>query len=179
MSDKAQGWDGKSWLRYFCLLTFALCLAMPAAAQNLKIGYVNLVRIEQESSIIARGVELLKREFGPRGQQIGEFQKRIEDARERLQSERDKLPPAEVQARSREIGDMMRKSDQMLLRFQQELEQRQGELRAAFIQEARAAIKTVGDAGRFDLILQEAIFARPAIDVTEQVMKEMARRAQP
>lgn len=175
MSDKTQGRNGKSWLRCFCLLPFALCLAMPAAAQTLKIGYVNMVRIEQESPTTARSVETLKREFEPRREQIQELQKRIVATREQFEREQDKLPPADAQARGREIGDMMRQSDQMVLRFQEELEQRRRELRAAFIQEVRAAIKIVGDAEKFDVILQEAVFARPAIDITDQVIKAMAK----
>ncbi len=146
-----------------------------AGAQDLKIGYVNMARIEQESATTARSVEMLKQEFEPRREQIQELQKRIVAAREQFELERDKLQPADAQARGREIGDMMRQSDQMVLRFQGELDQRRRELRAAFVQEVRAAIKTVGDAGQYDLILQEAIFARPAIDVTEQVMKAMAK----
>lgn len=179
MSDKAQGRDGKSWLRYFCLLPFALCLAMPAAAQSLKIGYVSLVRLEKESALSQRGVETLRQQFEPRRQQIQELIKRIAADREQFVSEQDKLSPADAQARGREIGDRMRQTDQMVARFQEELEQRRSELRTAFILEVRAAIKVVGDAGKFDLILQEAIFARPAIDVTDQVMKEMAKRSQP
>ncbi len=153
----------------------AIGLFATAAAQSLKIGYVNMARIEQESASTARSVELLKQEFEPRREQIQELQKRIVAAREQFGGEQNKLPPADAQARGREIGDMMRQSDQLVLRFQQDLEQRRRELRAAFVQEVRAAIKTVGDAGQFDVILQEAVFARPAIDITEQVMKAMAK----
>jgi outer membrane protein len=178
MSDKSQGRDGKSWLSCFCLLPFALCLVVPAPAaeaQGLKIGYVNMARIEKESATAARSIETLKQEFEPRREQIQELQKRIATAREQYEREQDQLQPADAQARRREIGDMMRQSDQTVLRFQQELAQRGQELRLVFIQEVRAAIKAVGDAGKFDMILQEAAFAHPAIDVTEQVMKAMAK----
>ena len=152
-----------------------LAAAAPLAAQELKIGYVNMARIEKESASTARSVEMMKQEFEPRREKIQELQKRIAAAREQFERERDKLPPADAQARGREIGDMMRQSDQMVLSFQGELEQRRRELRAAFVQEVRAAIKIVGDAGKYDLILQEVVFARPAIEVTEQVMKAMAK----
>lgn len=150
--------------------------AAGAAAQSLKIGYVSLARIEKESALSLRGMETLRQQFEPRRQEIQELQKRILAERERFEREQGQLPPADAQARGREIGDMMRQSDQRVARFQEELEQRRRELRTAFILEVRAAIKIVGDAGKFDLILQEAIFARPAIDVTDQVMKEMEKR---
>ncbi len=152
--------------------------AAGAAAQDVKIGYVNLPRIEKESALGVHGVETLRQAFEPRRLEIQELQKRIAADRERFAREKESLPPADAQALSREIADMMRQSDQMVFRFQEELEQRRRELRTGFIQEVRAAIKIVGDAGQFDLILQEAIFARPAIDVTEQVIQEMNKKAQ-
>ena len=44
-------------------------------------------------------------------------------------------------------------------------------------EEATAAIKAVAEAGKYDLILQQATYARPGIDITDQVLKEMAKRA--
>jgi outer membrane protein len=149
--------------------------ATGVAAQGLKIGYVNVARIEKESPAATRGLESLKQAFEPRVVEIRELQKRIAAAQSLLDREREKLATADAQARERELTDMMRQSDQMVLRYSEEFEQRRNQLRATFIQELRAAIKTVGDAEKFDLILQDAVFARPAIDITDQVLKTMAK----
>lgn len=159
------------------LLSGVVMLAgVTAAAQSVKVGYVNLARIEKESAAAARASEVLKQEFEPRGLQIQEFQKRIEATRERLQREKDTLSAAEAQARARELIEMERKSDQMLSRFSEELEVRRGELRGRLIEEAGAAVKAVAEAGKFDLIVQEVAFVRSAVDVTPLVLKEMAKR---
>jgi outer membrane protein len=115
--------------------------------------------------------------IGPREKEILDLQKRIEADRARFDKERDKLPPAELKARGNAIADMMRKSDQMAVAIAEDLERRKGELRVTLVEDAGAAIKVIAEAGKFDLIVQEAIYRRPAIDVTEQVLKEMARRA--
>jgi outer membrane protein len=154
-------------------LLLAVLLALPAAAQPVKIGYINLARIETESAVAARGAELLKQEFEPRGKQIQAFQKQIEGERERLK----KLPQAEQQAKGREVSEMMRKSDQMLMRFTEEYEARKNELRGRMIEEVNVAIKAVAEAGKYDLVVQEAAFVRPGADITPQVLKEMAKRA--
>jgi outer membrane protein len=159
------------------LVTALLLGTSLAAAQSVKVGYVNLGRIEKEAAIARRSSETLKQEFEPRNQQVQELQKRIEAARQRFDQERDKLGPADAQARGREISDMMRQSDQMVMRLAEEFEQRKGELGARLIEETRQAIQTVAEAGKFDLILQEAAFARSGVDVTNQVLKEMERRA--
>ena len=63
-------------------LAGALVLAVPvAAAQDVKVGYINLLRIEKESTAAARAMEALKQEFEPRNQQASEMQKRIAAAR--------------------------------------------------------------------------------------------------
>jgi outer membrane protein len=154
-------------------LLLAAMLSLPAAAQPVNIGYINLARIESESAFANRASELLKQEFEPRGKQIQAFQKQIEAERERLK----KLPQAEAQVKGREVSDMMRKSDQMLARFTEEYEARKNELRGRMIEELNVAIKAVAEAGKYDLILQEAAFVRPVVDVTPQVLKEMAKRA--
>ncbi|HKA42840.1 MAG TPA: hypothetical protein VKF40_12695 [Burkholderiales bacterium] len=38
-------------------------------------------------------------------------------------------------------------------------------------------MKAVAEAGKFDLILQQATYARSGIDITDQVLKELARRS--
>lgn len=162
---------------FFVVLTAALTLVTAgAAAQSVKVGVVNLARIESQSATAKRANEALIAEFEPRNKQIEEFQKKIAAAQARLEREGEKMPLSERQALGREVSGMMRKSDQMLGALKDEYELRRRELAARFIEDTRAAIKAVAEAGKFDLILQEAAFARPGIDITDQVLKEMAKR---
>ncbi len=160
------------------MLAGALLLGMTAAmAQGVKVGYVSLSRIENEAPAAVRAAEALKKEFEPRNLQLHEFQKRIEAAREQFENEKGRLAAAEAQAKVREISEMMRQSDQMVRRLSEEFDLRQKELGARFVEEARVAIKAVAEAGKYDLILQEVLFARPGIDITAEVLKEMEKRA--
>ncbi|OGA24950.1 MAG: hypothetical protein A3I02_14460 [Betaproteobacteria bacterium RIFCSPLOWO2_02_FULL_67_26] len=163
---------------FFVVLTAALTLLTAgAAAQSVKVGVVNLARLESQSATAKRASEALTAEFEPRNRQIEEFQKKISAARARLEREGQKMPQSEQQALGREISGMMRKSDQMLGALKDEYELRRRELAVRFIGEAQAAIKAVAEAGKFDLILQEAAFVRPSVDITDRVLKEMAKRA--
>jgi outer membrane protein len=148
-----------------------------AAAQPVKIGIINMIRIEKESAIAIRAEEILKQEFESRRLQTEEQTKRAEAASERLKREYAKLAPTDARAREREVTEMLRKAEQARLRFVEELETRKRELRARFAQEADASIKVVAEAGNFDLIVHKAAFARPAVDVTPLVLKEMAKRS--
>jgi outer membrane protein len=149
--------------------------AADAAAQSVKVGYVNLARIEKESASFARSMKSLNEEFEPRTRQLQEFQKRIAAARAQFESEQAKLAPAEAQARTREIESMMRESDQNVLRVSEDYELRRRQLRAKLLEDVRGAIKIIVSAGKYDVILQEAVFAGPGVDVTDQVLKAMAK----
>ncbi len=149
--------------------------AADAAAQSVRVGYINFARIEKESAGFARSVKSLNEEFEPRTRQLQELQKRIGAARAQFEKDQAKLAPAEAQAKIREIEGMMRESDQNVVRLSEEYELRRRQLRAKLVEDVRVAIKTVVAAGKYDVILQEAIFAGPGVDVTDQVLKVMAR----
>jgi outer membrane protein len=153
-----------------------MLLAGGAYAQPVKVGVINMTRVEQESTISVRAAELLKKEFEPRRLQLVDAQKRAAAAQERLKADQGKLSPTEARNRERDAVDLARKAEQAQIRFAEELEVRKRELRAKFFDEANAAVKTVAEAGKFDLIVHKAAFVRPAVDITPLVLKEMARR---
>ena len=157
-----------------CLLTLA---ATWSAAQEVRIGFIDTRRIETESLPFQRALEAMKKEFAPREQQIVELQKQV--AAEKTRFERDQLTLSETdrQVRRNAIQNMMRKSDQLAISLGEDLERRKAERSAKLFEEAGAAVKAVAEAAKLDLILQQATFARPGIDITDQVLKEMARRA--
>lgn len=161
------------WLVAGALMLGATC----AAAQGTRIGYVNTARIESEAPQFVRAIEAMKKEFQPREQQILELQKQIAAEQARFEKERDKLSPTENQSRRNAIANMMRKSDSLAVALAEDLDRRKIERSSKLYEEATAAIKAVAEAGKFDLILQQATYARPGIDITDQVLKEMAKRA--
>jgi outer membrane protein len=161
-----------------CLLAAAtVSMSAAAAAQSIKVGIVNFARIEREAPAAVRGAAVLKQEFEPRNQQVQELQKKIRAAQQRFEKDKDKLGGTEAQARGREIAEMMRQSDQMVARLSEDFEQRKGELAGKLFEETHAAIKAVAEAGKYDLVLQDAVYAKPAIDITGQVLKEMTKRS--
>ena len=58
--------------------------------------------------------------------------------------------------------------------FTEDMEFRQREIRARLVIDINAVITKIADAEKFDLVLQQAIFASGQIDLTDRVLKEMA-----
>jgi outer membrane protein len=148
-----------------------------AAAQSLKIGYVNGSRLENESALTLQAIEEVKKEFAPREQQLNDMQKQGLNLQAQLENEGAKMQPAEKQAREKTLTGMMQQFEQMRRSYAEDLEIRKREMRARVVEQADAVIKVIAETGKFDLIVQQAVYGSPQIDITDQVLKEMAKRA--
>lgn len=148
-----------------------------AAAQGMKIGFVSIARIQRESVQAQRANEAMKKEFGPRERQIIELQQQIKADQERYDQGRTSMSQAELKTLGASIASRMRESDSMVYSLTAEIEQRRKERMARLFEDANAAIKGIAEGEKFDLIVHEAAYARSAVDLTDRVLKEMARRA--
>ncbi len=164
-------------LRRIVLAGAVMLAAALAHAQEIKIGFVDAPRLERESVQGKRLVETLKREFGPREQEILALQARIADERARFDAERSALERTELVARGNAIAALMKQSDRMVMAMREDVQRRRNEIAVDFVKDARAAIEAVAKAGNFDLVVQEAKFSSTRIDITDQVLAEMARLA--
>jgi outer membrane protein len=158
-------------------LSLLLLAAVSASAQSLKIGFVNGFRIEAESEQTKQAIELIKKEFAPREQQLQALQKQGVELRAELDREGTKLKPAEVQAREKRLAALSQQFEQMQRSFAEDMEFRQREARARLIGEINAVVSAIAEAEKFDLIVQQAIFTSSQVDLTDRVIKELAKRA--
>lgn len=166
----------KTTRRLFLAIALMLATA-PAAAQGTKIGFVNPTRVENESVPFVRAMEALKKEFEPRTKPVLELQKQITEEKARYEKEEAKLSASERIARQNNLSQMMRKSDQLVEAITEDFERRKTERAVKLLAEVNAVIKAVAEAGKYDLIVQQATFAGKGIDITDQVIKELAKRA--
>jgi outer membrane protein len=158
------------------LLLFVM-VAASAIAQPLKIGVVNGMRIESESELTKRAIEQLKKEFAPREQQLQELQKQGLELKAELDRDGDKLKPPERQVKEKRLGALSQQFEQLQRSYAEDMEFRQREVRMRIIGEINTVITVIAEAEKFDLILQQAIYSSGQIDLTERVIKEMAKRA--
>lgn len=165
----------KFLLRYIIVL-FALSVTH-AAAQSLKIGYVNGVRIEKESAITVRALEQAKKDFAQREQQVLELQKQGQALQSEIEKEGLTMAAADKQAKEKRLAVLAQQFGQMQRSYNEDWEMRRREAHARLVAEVNIVIKGIAEAGKFDLIVQQAVFNSPQIDITEQVLKELAKRA--
>ena len=164
-------------LLHFCAMLLLVMLSAHAGAQVLKIGYVNVTRIESESAMAKQAAESLKNEFAPRERQLQEMQKQGNDLQGDLEKNSAKMPAAERQEKEKRFAAMAQQYQQAQRALFEEVEARKRESFAIFIGEVNGIIKNIAEADKFDLIIQQAVYSSSQIDITEQVLKEIAKRS--
>ena len=161
----------------YCTLAVLALLAGTAYAQATKIGYVNVARIENESALAKQSLDQLRKEFAPREQQLAEMQKQGNALQADLEKNAATMPAAERQAKEKRITAMLQQYQQMQRSMAEDFEVRKRESFGGFLSEVNGIIKNIAEAGKYDLIVQQAVYNSAGTDITDEVMKELAKRA--
>jgi outer membrane protein len=156
------------------LLAFA---ALGAQAQELKIGYVNADRVLRDAAPAKAAQAKLETEFSKREKDIAELGSRLKAAGDKLDKDAPTLSEAERTRRQRDLVEQDREFQRRRREFQEDLTQRKNEELASVVERANKVMKQIFDSEKYDLIIQEAVFAGPRIDITDKVIK--ALNAQP
>jgi outer membrane protein len=148
--------------------------ATVAGAQELKIGYVNSERVLREAVPAKAAQAKLEAEFSKREKDLNDLAARLKSAADKLEKEAPTLPEAESGRRQRELVDQDRDLQRRRREFQEDLTQRKNEELAAVVERANRVIKQIFDGEKYDVILQEVVFAGPRVDITEKVIKALS-----
>ncbi len=161
------------------LTAVAVLAAVPALglAQELRIGYVSGERVLRDSLPAKAAQAKLEAEFSKREKDISEIAARLKATSEKLEKDAPTLSEAERARRQRDLVEQDREFQRKRREFQEDLNQRKNEELGAVVERANKAIKQIFDAEKYDLILQDATFVSPRIDITEKVIKALNAQA--
>ena len=154
-----------------------LCCSLAAAAQELRIGYVNSERVLREAAPAKAAQTRLESEFGKREKELADQGARLKAAAEKLEKEAPTLSETERARRQRELVEQDRDIQRRRREFQEDLTQRKNEELATVVERANRVIKQIFEQEKYDLILQEAIFAGARVDITDKVIKALNNAA--
>jgi outer membrane protein len=145
--------------------------ATAAQAQDLKIGYVNSEKVLREANAAKAAQAKLEAEFGKRERELNDAAGRLKAAADKLDKDGPTLSEAEKVRRQRELVEQDRDLQRKRREFQEDLNQRRNEELAAVVERANKAIRQIFDTEKYDLILQEVVFAGPRVDITDKVIR--------
>jgi len=146
-------------------------------AQDLKIGYVNSERVLRESAPAKAAQTKLEAEFGRREKELNDLANRLKAAADKLEKEGPTQSEAEKNRRQRELMDQDRDIQRKRREFQEDLNQRKNEELSTVVERANRAIRQIFESEKYDVILQEVVFAGPRVDITDKVIRVLNAQA--
>lgn len=144
-----------------------------AGAAAPRIGFVRTERILRESNAAKAAQQKIERDFSRRDKELGDVQNRLKSLSERYDKDAAVMSEADRTRRQREIADLDKDFQRRQREFREDLNQRRNEDLAVVLERANSAIKQIAEAEKFDLILQEAVYVGPRIDITDRVVKAL------
>ncbi len=160
--------------RLFILL-FAIALPTAAVAADIKIGFVNTERIFRDSQQALKAQKKLEKEFQSRDQEIQKEIKQARDLQSYLEKEGLTLSEADRGKKQRDLASLSRELQNNQRAFREDLNQRRNEEFAAVQERARKAIVDIAEKEKFDLIIENVVYASPRVDITDRVLKALDR----
>jgi outer membrane protein len=92
---------------------------------------------------------------------------------EKFEREAPTLAEAARNTRQRQLVDQDREFQRKRREFQEDLNTRKNEELQIVIERANKVVKSLAEAEKYDLILQESVYVNPKHDITDKVIKAL------
>lgn len=144
-----------------------------AGAQEFKIGIVNIDRIFREANSAKAAQAKLEQEFGRREKELGDLGTQLKATADKFEREAPTLSESQRATRQKQLVDQDRDFQRKRREFQEDLNARKNEELQQVIERANKVVKTVAETEKYDLVLQEAVYANPKHDITDKVIRAL------
>ena len=144
------------------------------AAADLKIGFVKLERLFKEAAPAVKAQKKIEKEFASRDQDLQKLAKQARDLQTSLEKDGVTMSESERRDKEQDLARMNRDLQRMQRELREDLNLRKNEELAAVLERANKVIQQIAESEKFDLILQEAVYISPRIDITDRVIKALA-----
>lgn len=164
----------KQLLRLTLAVAFIGMAAMPAAAQQIKIGVVNIPALVDNAPQTKAAMDALQEEFAPRQRELVAKQKEFEDLTAKVQKDLAVMGETERKNAEKNLRELQREvtrlqnelGEDFNLRRNEEL----GELQRSIFKEVQDFAMQEG----YDLVVGDGVlFASGTVNITEQVLRAL------
>jgi outer membrane protein len=154
-------------------LGFSLAF-MPVQAQVLRVGAVNVDRLMRDSEPAKAATAKLQQEFAKRDRDLKAAGAEFQAAAQKFERDAPTLSESQRLTTQRQLAEQERDLQRRQRTLQEDLGLRRNEETQALIERINRSIQQVAAAEKYDLIVQEAAYINPRLDITDAVMKRMA-----
>ena len=149
------------------------CLQQPVSAEDIKIGFVDPVRLLELSPQGEKALRLLEQEFGPRDKVLIDLRENILNMERDLEKNRLVMQITETQKKQREIDVLKRKLKREQEEAREDYNLRRNEELGRLQRLVRETIVEIAKEDGFDLIVEQAVYVSGRINLTERVLERL------
>ena len=150
-----------------------LSIAAGASAAEMKIGFVNTERVFREAAPAMKAQKKLEKEFAAREQELQKMAKQAKELQAQLEREGVTISESDRRNKERDLANLNRDFQRAQREFREDLNLRRNEELGAVHDRARKTIMEIAEKEKFDLVLEEAVYFSPRIDITDRVLKAL------
>ena len=151
--------------------------AQVAFAQEFKIGFVNTDRIFKEANTAKAAQAKLEQEFSKREKELQDIGTSLKTSADKLERKSPTLSESQRATRQKQIVDQDRDFQRKRREFQEDLNARKNEELQQVLERANRVVKSVAEAEKYDLVMQEAVYINPKHDITDKVIRALNANA--
>ncbi|MCC7109281.1 MAG: OmpH family outer membrane protein [Deltaproteobacteria bacterium] len=154
-------------------VALALALSAPAAAADVKLGFVDLQRALNEVDEGANAKKALKKEFDEKQKTRDAKQNELKALKDELDSRGTMMKPEVKQEKLNDLQKRLLETQQLYFQLQQELSKREGEATAEIFKKMGVILQTLGEEQGFSMIVEKSavVYAKPSLDVTNELIR--------
>jgi outer membrane protein len=155
-------------------VALAIMLFMPwmAHAQG-KIGFVNTERVLRDSTPAQRAQKKIEGEFQKRDQELAQMADQLKQMQNEMERTAVTMSESQRRTKEREFSDLNREFQRKQREFREDLNQRRNEELAVVVEKANRVIRKIAAQENLDVVIQDAVYANPRIDITDKVIKAL------
>lgn len=164
--------------RRFFQAIVSISLLLPALAlAEVKIGFVNTVKLMEEAPQAKAAISKMEAEFAPREKELVAIQRDIKQAEEKLSRDAAVMSESERSKVERDLVSRKRDLKRSQDEFREDLNIRRNEELAKLQRRLYDAIVDLAKADNYDLIVSEGVvFASTRIDITDAVLTRLKKQ---
>ncbi len=153
-------------------IALVCAIALPAAAQELKIGVVNVPLLMDRAPQTKAAMDALEEEFAPRQREFAARAKELEELTAKLQRDAAVMGETERRNADKQLRDLQREVARLQTEFQEDLNLRQNEELGNLQRSILAQVQLYAQTQGFDLVVGDGVlFASPTVNITDEVLR--------
>jgi len=161
-------------LKIVALLLLAMTLFPAVSYAEMKIGFVNLVKLIEEAPQGEAATKKIEAEFSPRDNAIRKKQERVQSLEAEIEKNGLVMKASDRSKKEAEITKLSRSLKREAEEFREDYNVRRNEELKILQKVVREAINEVGKQNNFDLILAEGVlYTSDKANITELVLKKL------